>query len=107
MLCINHSEAINVKKDWVFKILSKFETLYCKDKKLILHYFVLSNLEDVLLPPQTLDLKHIPVYGLFNQKYRSENNVNQLIPIVKHYEWCENIYNAVKPFNTTRKNTIL
>ena len=97
MLCINHSEAINVKKDWVFKILSKFETLYCKDKKLILHYFVLSNLEDILLPPQTLDLKHIPVYSLFNQKYRSESNVNQLIPIVKHYEWCENIYNAVKP----------
>ena len=97
MLCINHNEAINVKKDWVYKILQKFDTLYCKDKKQILHYFVLQNLEDILLPPHTLKLENIPAYNIYYRLYKRQPNVNQLIPIVKHYEWCENIYQQIKP----------
>ena len=104
MLAVNHSEAINVKKDWVYKILSKFETLYCKDKKQILHYFVLPQLEDILLPPNTLELESIPVYSMFNYTYKREINVNQLVPIVKHYEWCENIYQHIKPLLQQEKN---
>ena len=44
MLCTSHSEAINVEKDWVYKILQKFDVLYCKNKKQLLHYFILQNL---------------------------------------------------------------
>ena len=97
MLCISHSEAINVQKDWVYKILQKFDILYCKDKKQILHYFVLSNLQDVLPAPLQLDLENIPAYGIFYRKYSKLPNVNTIIPIVKHYEWCEQIFNQVKP----------
>ena len=104
MLCINHSEAINVEKDWVYKILSKFDTLYCKDKKLILHYFVLQNLEDVVLPNVSLEFENIPAYNIFYSKYFELSNVNQLIPIVKHYEWCEQIYDKVKPLFKQEKD---
>ena len=104
MLCISHSEAINVEKDWVYKILQKFDTLYCKDKKLILHYFVLSNLKDVLLPPSNITLPNIPTYDIMYRKYHKLSNVNTLIPLVKHYEWCESIYNEVKPLIQQEKS---
>jgi hypothetical protein len=97
MLCTSHSEAINVEKDWVYKILQKFDVLYCKNKKQLLHYFILQNLEDILLPPSNIDLPNIPTYDIMYRKYHKLNNVNTLVPLVKHYEWCESIYNEVKP----------
>ena len=97
MLCISHSEAINVEKDWVYKILQKFDVLYCKNKKQLLHYFILQNLEDILLPPSNIDLPNIPTYDIMYRKYHKLDNVNTLVPLVKHYEWCESIYNEVKP----------
>jgi len=97
MLCTSHSESINVEKDWVYKILQKFDVLYCKNKKQLLHYFILQNLEDVLLPPNNIELPNIPTYDIMYRKYHKLDNVNTLIPLVKHYEWCESIYNAVKP----------
>ena len=97
MLCTSHSESINVKKDWVYKILQKFDVLYCKNKKQLLHYFVLQNLEDILLPPNNINLPNIPTYDIMYRKYHKLNNVNTLVPLVKHYEWCESIYNEVKP----------
>ena len=97
MLCTSHSEAINVEKDWVYKILQKFDVLYCKNKKQLLHYFILQNLEDILLPPSNIDLPNIPTYDIMYRKYHKLDNVNTLIPLVKHYEWCESIYNVVKP----------
>ena len=97
MLCVSHSEAINVEKDWVYKILQKFDVLYCKNKKQLLHYFILQNLEDILLPPSNIDLPNIPTYDIMYRKYHKLDNVNTLIPLVKHYEWCESIYNEVNP----------
>ena len=97
MLCTSHSESINVEKDWVYKILQKFDVLYCKNKKQLLHYFILQNLEDILLPPSNIDLPHIPTYDIMYRKYHKLSNVNTLVPLVKHYEWCESIYNEVKP----------
>lgn len=97
MIGISHNDTLSVKKEWVYKILEGYDTLYCVDKKRILHYLLLHNLEDVLLPPNKLDLPDIKVYSNYYVKYKHENNVNTFIPIVKHYEWCELVYNAVKP----------
>ena len=82
MLCISHSEAINVEKDWVYKILQKFDVLYCKNKKQLLHYFILQNLEDILLPPSNIDLPNIPTYDIMYRKYHKLDNVNTLVPLV-------------------------
>lgn len=97
MIGISHNDTLQVKKEWVYKILKSYDTLYCTDKKRILHYLFHPNLEDILLPPNKLDLPDIKVYSNYYVKYKNEKNVNTFIPIVKHYEWCELVFNAVKP----------
>ena len=43
MLCITHSETLNVLKTRVDELVNKFDILYCRDKKEMLHYFPKQN----------------------------------------------------------------
>lgn len=104
MLGISHNDTLSVKKEWIYKILKEYDTLYCIDKKRILHYLLLDNLEDILLPPNKLELPDINVYSNYYVKYKDEINVNTFIPIVKHYEWCEMVFNAVTPLINQEKS---
>ena len=51
MLCINHSEALNALNTELNTLFNVFDTLYCRDKKEMLHYFPLKTLRDVNLGP--------------------------------------------------------
>ena len=44
MVCIAHSESLNALNTGIDKLLEKFEILYCRDKKEILHYFPITKL---------------------------------------------------------------
>ena len=94
MLSNDHTEVISVGIDTINDIINKLDIIYVRDKKEFLHYFTHKNVFDITLhssPP------YIQEWTITHRKYhewKKENKeVNRIIPIVKHYEYCENLYN--------------
>jgi hypothetical protein len=100
MICIDHSETLNVSKTDVNALLTQIECLWVRDKKNALYYFQIKSLRDIniLTPPYIQD--PTPTHNYFYHKYPDYKEVNKIVPVVKHYEYCENIYNKVKPHFT-------
>jgi hypothetical protein len=106
ILPVSHPECENLFEDEVYLYLKGLETIYVRDKKEFLHYTILKPLVDITLgsppyiPPQTT--AHTTLY----RRFPDLPTVNQLVPITKHYEVCEQIYDdlehrvntAVNPF---------
>lgn len=97
MLGVSHSETLNEISQHITAILQRFEVLYCRDKKEILHYFSLKHLLDITPPPTPYIRPTTPTHELFYRNYGKNSDINKIIPIVKHYEVCEQIYNDLKP----------
>ena len=97
MLGVNHSETLNEISQHITAILKRFEVLYCRDKKEILHYFPIKHLYDITPPPTPYICPSTPTHELFYRNHGKNSNINKIIPIVKHYEVCEQIYNDLKP----------
>ena len=97
MLGVSHSETLNEIPQHITAILQKFEVLYCRDKKEILHYFPLKHLLDITPPPTPYIRPTTPTHELFYRNHGKNSDINKIIPIVKHYEVCEQIYNDLKP----------
>jgi len=97
MLCIDHSETFNVSKTQVNALLQSIDRLWVRDKKSALFYFQIKGLLDVniLIPPYIQEPTQ--AHNILYQKYPNKKDINKIVPIVKHYEVCENIYNKVKP----------
>ena len=97
MLGVSHSETLNEISQHITAILKRFEVLYCRDKKEILHYFPLKHLLDITPPPTPYIRPTTPTHELFYRNHGKNSDINKIIPIVKHYEVCEQIYNDLKP----------
>ena len=104
MLCIHHSEALNGVNTHINTILQKYDKLYCRDKKEVLHYFPLKALHDINPPPTTYIRPTTPTHDLYYRQYGDNKEVNLIIPIVKHYELCETIFRDLKA-NINREKT--
>ena len=96
VLPITHSETQNVNINDVKHILSQYDTLYVRDKKEFLHYFVFKTLFDITLNSHTYIRQYTPTHSYFYNKMGEKKDVNRIIPIVKHYEYCENMFNDLK-----------
>jgi hypothetical protein len=95
MLCIDHNETLSLGKTYIEKTLQQIDTLYTRDKKSFLHYFQLTKVIDIS------SIKHIetpttPVFDIFYRQQPNKIDINKIIPLVKHYEVCENIYNQLE-----------
>ena len=53
ILCSRHSETLGIELRDINEVLKKFDKLYCRDKKELLHYFPLKSLWDISPPPTT------------------------------------------------------
>lgn len=104
MLGISHSETLNEISQYITAILKRFEVLYCRDKKEILHYFPIKHLLDITPPPTPYIRPTTPTHELFYRNHGKNIEINKIIPIVKHYEVCEQIYNDLKS-NIENANT--
>tara|TARA_R110000782_G_scaffold266967_2_gene361872 strand:+ start:82 stop:1344 length:1263 start_codon:yes stop_codon:yes gene_type:complete len=97
MVTTSHSETLSVDINSIVRVLNTFKTIYVRDKKEFLHYLILKNLYDITLtqPPyiQSYTQTHSHFYKLFPNK----KNINRIIPIVKHYEYCEKTFETLKP----------
>ena len=96
MICIDHSEALNVQIKHVNQVLKSFDEIYVRDKKTFLYYFQLKS---------SLDISHIlptyihpttQVHTHFYNTYSSRLDINRIIPLVKHHQRCEAIFEQVK-----------
>ena len=96
MLCSNHSETLGIELRHIEAVLKKFNRLYCRDKKELLHYFPLKSLWDISPPPTTYIRPTTQTHEIYYNQHRNNREINVIIPIVKHYEICERIYNDLK-----------
>ncbi len=96
ILPINHSECLNLFEDEVYLELKNFKKIYVRDKKEFLHYTILKPLIDVTLniptyiPPQT------QAHSFIYRQYSDRVDTNAIVPITKHYEVCEQIYDDLE-----------
>jgi len=74
-----------------------------RDRKEFLHIAPLKQLSDIHFISPTDIPDQFPCYDFFYRKYPQIANIGSIIPIVKHYERCETIYNAVKHVFTMEK----
>ena len=93
---IDHSEALSLNIDDVKHVLNKFKRIYVRDKKEFLHYLILKELYDITLTQPTYIREFTQTHSHFYSKYPSKKDINRIIPIVKHYEYCEKIFNDLK-----------
>ena len=93
---LHHSETLNINMTDINAMLQKFNSIYVRDKKEFLHYLPLKGLFDINQqnPPYIPEL--LQTHNIFNKRYPNKKNINKIIPIVKHYEYCEEIYNNLK-----------
>ena len=93
MLCINHNETLSLQINDVEQLLESFEKIYVQDKKSFLYYFQLKNCLDCSIIINNIIKPKSTIYDYFYNEYPHKNNVNLIIPLVKHYEICEIIFN--------------
>ena len=99
---INHSETINSTIDDCLKILNSIKNIYVRDKKEFLHYFALKHCYQYSPSPHTYIPQLTTAHTYIYNKYPSIQNLNTIVPIVKHYEVCEqnfaNFKGELNPF---------
>ena len=92
MVTINHSEAFTVENSLVTELLDEIETIYVRDKKNFLHYYFHKTCHQTE-PTSPTDIPKEPqVYQHFYKLYPNKEDINRIIPITKHYEYCEILY---------------
>ena len=109
IICIDHTESFGIDKievlDWLLHHTGK---LWILDKKEALHWVY--PLTDKLFDAHLLDFVDLTealgnrCIDYYYSRYTNLPNVNCLIPISKHYEESEAIFNATLP--TIRKYTL-
>ncbi len=96
ILPVSHNETLSLKINEIERILNTFKSVYVRDKKEFMHYFLLKALYNTPLPPSTY-IQLTQAHTFFYNKFKTKADINRIIPIVKHYEYCNAIYEAVKP----------
>ena len=106
---ISHSEGFSLDLQVIKNFILKHKTIYVLDKKQTAHLlgeeFLGEHVLDINLlslssfqsPPYIQDLD-TSLHTYFYQKYGDLKNVNSLIPISKHYETQEKIYQKIVGF---------
>lgn len=96
MLSVDHSEVIPTNIDDIEQLINKFDRIYVRDKKEFLHYFISKGIYDITLHTPTYIQEFTQTHTWFYQRYKNKKDINRIIPIVKHYEYCQKLYNDLK-----------
>jgi hypothetical protein len=95
IICVDHSETLSVGETYIKRLFQQLDTIYVRDKKSFLYYFQLNKVIGIS------SVKHVetpktPIFDIFYRQHPNKTDINKIIPIVKHYEVCEDIYNQLK-----------
>ena len=102
ILPFRHSDALNLEIHMIDNLWTS-KNVYTYDKKKLLHFFDWKNTHDVqmnyyLEKNEPLVIEHIVTnaHEYFYRKYYGNSNINCVIPIMKHLEWCRKIVDILK-----------
>jgi hypothetical protein len=93
---VNHSETINSTIEDCLKVLNSIENIYVRDRKEFLHYFCIKHCYQPSPSPHTYIPQLTQAHTYIYNKYPTTQKLNTIVPIVKHYETCEQNYNNFK-----------
>ena len=96
MVNCSHSEALSIPFENLNKLIDSIEKIYVIDKKEFLHYFYHKNIISLNLLNHSIKKESTPTHEFFYNKYSNHDDVNNIIPIVKHYESCEANFKSSK-----------
>jgi hypothetical protein len=86
---VNHSETINFDLEVIEKVLNSIEKIYVRDRKEFLYYFAIKHCYQPSPSPYTYIPQPTQAHTHIYNKYPNLHNLNTIVPIVKHYEVCE------------------
>jgi hypothetical protein len=92
IISVNHSETINFDLETVERVLNSIEKINVRDKKEFLHYFCLKHVYQPPPTPHPYIPQLTPAHNHIYNKYPNIQDLNTIVPIVKHYEVCEQNY---------------
>jgi len=94
ILPFNHSETLNID----IPNLDSNTKKYTYDKKKLTHFISLNNVIDVNLShymktnqPLVVDDIETSAHYFFNMRHYRKRNINKVIPVLKHLEYCRNL----------------
>ena len=96
MLCVDHSETSSLNKTTIDALLQKINKVWVRDKKTALYYFPIKSLCDLSILNPTYIQSETQAHTYFYSHHTDYPKVNKLIPLSKHYQKCEHIYNQVR-----------
>ena len=94
---ISHTDGLSLQKTAVKAILNEFKTIYVRDKKALLYHLSLKNSIDISLFCFEYSEPTTGAHTYYYNKFPTKLDINYLIPIVKHYEKLENLFEIVQP----------
>ena len=114
ILPISHTECGTLFEDDVYLWLKGLETIYVRDKKEFLHYTIFKQLIDVTLHLPPYILPQTTAHTILYNRFPDLLTINQIVPITKHYEVCEQVYDdlehrintALNPFYNDRATLV-
>ena len=114
ILPISHTECGTLFEDDVYLWLKGLETIYVRDKKEFLHYTIFKQLIDVTLHLPPYILPKTTAHTILYNRFPDLLTINQIVPITKHYEVCEQVYDdlehrintALNPFYNDRATLV-
>ena len=98
---VDHSEGINIDKNRLLELLKSASKLYTVNKKEVLYHFPLPDIIDIsLLYSMTFFdrleySKETQLINYYYNKFKGKNSINNIVPISKLYEVCEELYKKV------------
>jgi|TARA_A100001515_G_scaffold144968_2_gene151049 hypothetical protein len=102
ILPFNHSECLNLSIDYIKNLKSKHEK-YVYDKKRFLYLFDWDNVIDLnlnyyLLNNRPLHIEDVTTnaHTFYQTKYFNNEDVNKIIPVTKHSEYCDKLVTLFK-----------
>ena len=109
ILPVNHSETLNIE----IPDLNSKTIKYTYDRKQLNHYIKLDNVIDVNLlhymaTGVPLDIEQIDTnaHYYFHTKHYKKSNINKIIPVLKHLEYCRKVVKVLKDTISKFKETV-
>lgn len=92
-----HSEALTIDvllvKEWVKTV----ETIYTPDRKAFSHFCYSKNTRDLNLVKMPELKRNNHTVNFYTQKFYDDIDLNNIIPLVKHLEYCQEVYETYTP----------
>jgi len=104
IVSINHSESMPLNSEYIRELITTYDKVYTWGKKEFLHYFVHKNVVDLSLHVPEYEMETTRAHQVLTQRNKNKQDINRIVPIVKHYETCEKNYNNLKQYFNEQVN---